>query len=259
MSTPSYPQREYAPEDGATSVLLVRHGQSASYVPGKPFALIDGQGDPPLSERGQWQAEQVAARLASEPVAAIYATSLRRTAQTATPLARMLDMTIDVESDLREVHLGVGERGHCRQMVAENHPQVREMRRLGEWGAIEGAESNAELIGRCGPAIERIAAAHPDQLAVVVCHGGVIAALMSMVTGTPQFTFSGVRNASFTLLERAGLERAGLDQAGAVGPGHVGGPGLEGVDGSPVQRWTVRSYNDAAHVGTVLADAEPPS
>ncbi len=229
MSTEGFPQSEFTPEAGSTHLVLVRHGQSAPYVPGQPFSLVDGQGDPPLSERGQWQAQQVAARLQSESVDAIYATSLQRTVQTATPLAEAIGLSITVEPDLREVHLGIGEGGLFRQMAAEGHPQVLEMRRRGEWGAIEGAETNAQLAARCGAAINRVAANHPDQLVVVVCHGGVIASLMGVATGAPPFTFRGVRNGSLTHLIRS-------------------------PDG-----WTVRSFNDGAHVGPLLADADPPT
>ncbi len=72
---------------GATSLLLVRHGESAPARPDEPFALVDGQGDPALAPAGRQQAQRVAERLAGEPIAAIYVTTLRRTAETAAPLA----------------------------------------------------------------------------------------------------------------------------------------------------------------------------
>ena len=53
-----YPQRAFAPPPDATEVVLVRHGASAAAVPGEPFPLVLGRGDPPLSPEGAAQAER---------------------------------------------------------------------------------------------------------------------------------------------------------------------------------------------------------
>ena len=83
---------------------------------------MDGHGDPELAPDGRRQAELVGDRLASHPIDAIYVTTLRRTAQTAAPLAAELGLTPAVEADLREVHLGEWEGELFRQRVAEGHP-----------------------------------------------------------------------------------------------------------------------------------------
>ena len=175
----SHPQPFFEPPPGACQVVLVRHGQSIPYVEGEPFPLVDGHGDPPLSARGHWQAEQVGERLATEPIAAIYVSSLTRTHQTAAPLASHLDLEPRIEPDLREIHLGEWEGGLFRQKAAEGHPAVLRMRETGEWSEIPGAETNEQLRTRTVSVIERLAATHPDELIAVVCHGGVIAALLA--------------------------------------------------------------------------------
>ena len=71
----------------AKEIVVVRHGASATLVPGEPFALLDGHSDPPLSPAGEEQARAVAERLAGEPLQALFVTPLQRTAQTAAPLA----------------------------------------------------------------------------------------------------------------------------------------------------------------------------
>ena len=73
----------------------MRHGQSAPYREGYPFPLVDGQGDPALSPLGEWQAQQVADRLAGIAIDAVYVTTLRRTHQTAAPLLARLGLTLD--------------------------------------------------------------------------------------------------------------------------------------------------------------------
>ncbi|HSZ36440.1 MAG TPA: histidine phosphatase family protein, partial [Acidimicrobiales bacterium] len=64
MTSPrSFSQRPYVGPPGSTELLLVRHGASADSVEGETFGLVEGQGDPPLSEIGRHQAEVVATRL----------------------------------------------------------------------------------------------------------------------------------------------------------------------------------------------------
>ena len=165
-------QRPFSAPPGSTEILLVRHGQSASFVDGQLFDLVDGHGDPPLSEQGRHQAVQVADRLMHERIDAIYVSTLQRTHQTIAPLAERLGITPIVEPDLREVHLGEWEGGIYRRMAAERHPAFVEMDRTQDWGAVPGGESSASLRTRVRDGVERIHAAHPDQRVVVVSHGG---------------------------------------------------------------------------------------
>lgn len=228
----AFPQLLFQPEPGACQVLLVRHGQSAPYVSGQPFPLRDGHGDPPLTELGRYQAELAAGRLAGEPIAALYVSSLVRTHQTAAPLAARLGLVPTEERDLREVNLGIGEGGHFRQMSAENHPAVVAMRANKEWGEIPGAETNAQLQARTVGAVERIAAAHPDEMVAVFCHGGVIAAIVGHAVGVGPFGFNGSRH---TAISHLVVNR----------PGHA-------------DRWVLRSFNDAGHAGTLVTDHPVP-
>ncbi len=225
MST--YPQPSFVPPPGACQILLVRHGQSEAFVDGQPFDLVDGHGDPHLSPRGRWQAERVGNRLADESIDAIYVSSLTRTHQTAAPIAAHHGLEPRVERDLREVYLGEWEGGMLRKHSAEDHPIALEMRRTGDYGTIPGAESNEQLRQRTVSVIERVSDSHPDQFVVVVCHGGVIGALLGHATGQPLWVFGGSRNAAFSHL--------------VVTP----------------ERWIVRSFNDASHVGTLTIDQDP--
>ena len=227
--TKQYPQTFFQPEPGACQVVLVRHGQSAPFVEGQPFPLVSGQGDPPLSQLGEYQAEQVGVRLASEPIGAIYATSLQRTVQTATPLARTLGLTVGIEPDLREVSLGVGEGGLFRKMSAEGHPSTVAMRANREWGEVEGAETNAQFAGRTVPALQGLADRHPDQVIAVFVHGGTIASLLGHALGINMFSMMGSRNSAISHVVLNGPE------------------------------WIVRSFNDAGHSGPLTADTDPPT
>ena len=220
LVTPEYRQRPMPVPPGALDLLLIRHGQSQPYT-GSPFPLTGGHGDPPLSALGKRQAERVSDRLASAGLDAIYVTTLRRTAQTAAPLAARLGLTAGVEADLREVNLGEWEAGLYRKMVAENHPIARRMFAEERWDVIPGAESLVSFDGRVRASIGRLLAAHAGQRVAAFTHGGVIGQALALATGSRPFAFNGADNASISRIIVA----------------H--------------DRWFVRGYNDTAHLETL--------
>ena len=88
MSQPRvFRQSRFLPPPGSAELVLVRHGESEPLVEGTAFPLAGGHGDPALAPEGRAQAEQVGACLADEAIDAIYVTTLRRTVETAAPLA----------------------------------------------------------------------------------------------------------------------------------------------------------------------------
>jgi 2,3-bisphosphoglycerate-dependent phosphoglycerate mutase len=214
-------QHRFQAPPGATEILLVRHGESEPAVEGRPFALVDGQGDPALSPEGRAQAERVGTRLAAQDIDAIYVTSLRRTAQSAEPLARALGLRCVVEPDLREVFVGEWEGGLLRKKVAERDPVALRLSEEQRWDVIPGAEPAEAFSRRVRQAVERIAAAHGDEQVAVFTHGGTIGELLAQATGSSPFAFTGSDNASISHL--------------VVTP----------------QRWIVRRFNDVAHLDDV--------
>lgn len=219
-------QLRFERPSGATSILLVRHGESIPAREDVPFPLVDGHGDPELDRRGVEQAERVAERLArprfGEKLSAVYVTNLRRTAQTAAPLAIALAMEPHVEADLREVFLGEWEGGVYRIRILEGGPIARQLMEEGRWDVIPGAESDDAFGARIRAGIGRIAAAHPDELVAVFTHGGVIGRVMAEATGARPLSFAGAANGSVSEI--------------VVAP-----------DRWPNQ-WFVRTYNDTAHL-----------
>ncbi len=191
-------QYRFTSPPGATTVLLVRHGESAPAVPGKPFPLADGHGDPALHPEGEHQAVRVGERLAAEGVDAIYVTTLIRTHQTAAPLASKLGLEINVEPDLREVFLGDWEGGLLRERAAANDPAFHQIFVQQRWDVIPNAEPLEVFHARTQAGLARIAAAHPDQRVAVFTHGGVIGQLLHHATNSERFAFSGADNASIS-------------------------------------------------------------
>ena len=198
MSQTEYRQTSFTAPPGATEIILVRHGESRAATPAQPFPLVDGHGDPELHENGHRQAEAVGLRLRAEPIDAIYVTSLRRTAETAAPLANHLGLQPIVEPDLREVFLGEWEGGVLRQKAHENDPIYLQMREEQRWDVIPGAESWQQLHERLMRGLGRIHAQHVDQRVVAVVHGGVIAHIVAHASGARPFAFQGADNGSIS-------------------------------------------------------------
>jgi probable phosphoglycerate mutase len=165
---------------------------------------VDGQADPDLAPEGREQAERVAERLAGERLDAIYVTPLRRTAETAAPLARRLGLRPEVEAGLREVHLGEWEGGLFRKKVAENDPVAQRMYAEERWDVIPGAEAAEAFAARVEESLTRLAAAHPDGRIAVFTHGGVIAQALASATGARPFAFLAPDNGSISRLVRLG-------------------------------------------------------
>lgn len=194
----SYRQIRFTTSPGATELLLVRHGESAVYVPGSPPPMMNGHSDPELAPEGRQQAEQVALRLAGEDIDAIYVTPLRRTSETAAPLAERLGVTPSVEYELREVHLGEWEGGEFRQRVIEGHPLARRMYAEQRWDVVPGAEPTENFDRRVREGLRRICAAHPDERVVLFTHGGVIGQIFSIACGAGPFMFGHADNGSIS-------------------------------------------------------------
>jgi probable phosphoglycerate mutase len=191
-------QHQFAATPGSTTVVIVRHGESAPALADQPFALRDGHGDPELDPVGVEQAERIGQRLAAERIDAIYVTTLRRTHETAAPLAARLGMTPIVEPDLREVFLGEWEGGALRMRAATADPIFEQVLRQERWDLIPGAEPLDDFEARTQRGLQRIVDAHPDGRVVVVVHGGVIGQLLHHVTGSRRFAFAGADNGSMS-------------------------------------------------------------
>jgi len=213
-----FSQTPFQGPPGSTELYLVRHGASADAVEGEEFELIEGQGDPPLSDIGRAQAERVGARLASHDFAAVYVTNLRRTAETAAPFIRLTGLTPIVEADLREVSLGEWEGGLFRQKVADADPVAVRMMAEERWDVVPGAESTAAFQHRIHAGMERIVAAHPGSRVLAFSHGAAIGEALAYATGSRPFAFLMSDNAAIARLVRT------------------------------PEKWILRGFNDTAHL-----------
>jgi len=203
-----------------TELLLIRHGQSAAVVPG-----AHDSGDPSLSEVGRSQAAALAARLAERSIDAVYSSHLARAVQTAEPIAADHGLAVVQDQDLREVDLGDWSNGGYRRRAAGHDPEFLRFVAAGRWDLIPGSEGDGPFRRRVMTAVHQLAEVHPDQTLAVVCHGGVINAVLAEIVGIERSTFSPIENTSVTIVR--------FDQ--------------------PTDRWLIVNLNDAAHLYDVVA------
>jgi len=159
---------------------FVRHAESAYNAEGR----IQGQTDIGLSPRGQRQALALAHALRSVPVDAIYASPLQRAYQTASAIAQPLQIQIQLDSRLQEIHAGIFQ-GLLWSEIRHSHPTEAE-----RWLAqepdfvIAGGESRRALGRRGRAALEAIRAAG-HRAVIVVSHGGLLAAAIKELLEIP--------------------------------------------------------------------------
>ncbi len=161
-----------------TTLWLVRHGESTWNAQRR----MQGWADPPLTERGRWQARQAAQRLADLPLTAIYSSTQQRATATAHEIAGVTGLEVQTDERLREQ--GFGEATGMVwnwEDVADRWPEAVEAAERGESirPYIPGTEAMDVLTGRVEAAFAEIRTRHPDEAVVVVAHGGVLRAYLA--------------------------------------------------------------------------------
>lgn len=122
-------------------IVLIRHGQ--------PEWVRDGLNveDPPLTELGRRQAEQMAEALADEVFDEVLVSPLVRARQTAMPLLKALGRDEVIESWLQEIG-DPGWHGTPAEQAQEAYKELLSRRSLERWTGLEGGESVRDFANR---------------------------------------------------------------------------------------------------------------
>jgi probable phosphoglycerate mutase len=178
-STAARRRPKKAAEPTSTLLLLVRHGQTpttGATLPGRAKGLH-------LADAGRAQAEAVAARIgALANVAAVYASPLERTRETAAPIAKATGLKVTADKGLLECEFGEW-----------TGAKLSDLRKKPEWGTVQrypsgfrfpGGESFTEMQTRMVTALDRLGAAHRGKTVVAVSHADPIKAAVAHALGT---------------------------------------------------------------------------
>ena len=163
----------------STRIFLVRHGATVLTAEDRFAGATDVQ----LSDEGREQARRLAMRLRDEKVAAIYASPLGRTVETARILAEPHGIEIETRDGLREISHGRWEQ-MTRHEVEQAFPEEAAAWEKDPYTfAPIGGESGLAVTARALPVLMDIVRAHPSANIIVVSHKATIRLLLSSLLG----------------------------------------------------------------------------
>jgi broad specificity phosphatase PhoE len=165
----------------ATNLYLIRHAE----VEPRYQRVFGGRIDMELSDNGHTQAAALARYLNRHKFDAIYASPMKRVRQTLVPLLVNGAPQPVVLPDLREVDFG--------DWTGLGWEEVREKFGVSafEWlnqlerGTLANGETGETFRARVEPCLHQILRAHAGQNVAVVCHGGVIRMVLSILLSLP--------------------------------------------------------------------------
>jgi 2,3-bisphosphoglycerate-dependent phosphoglycerate mutase len=176
--------RQRGPKPSGTRMMFIRHGESYANAKGLAGGPIGDGGLTPLGRRqvgALLQRLLVSAELSK--AGAFYTSALPRAIETGEMLRAALPKNLAPVADASFNEISVGE--------GDGLPWAEYVERYGapDWDlepnalTAPGGESLLGFHERCREAIERTVARHPEELVVVVCHGGVIEQAMKIYQG----------------------------------------------------------------------------
>jgi broad specificity phosphatase PhoE len=163
----------------ATRVFMVRHGATVVTAEDR-FA---GESDVALSDEGREQVRRLAERLSNEKIAAVYASPLGRTVETAQILAAPHKLEVQTRDGLREISHGRWEQMTRREVEQKYPDEAAEWEKDPYTFAPLGGESGLAVTARALPVLIELVRRHPGENILVVSHKATIRLLLSSLLG----------------------------------------------------------------------------
>jgi probable phosphoglycerate mutase len=158
---------------------LLRHGEHG--LLGRVLAgRMPGVG---MTERGRAEIAAQAERLAGEKIAALYASPLQRTRETAEIVAERLGLPIGFRDDLLELDFGEWTGATFDSIRADPRWQAWSTQR--SLATIPGGESMRAVQQRVVAAVIELNERHLHETVVLVSHGDVIRSVLVFALGMP--------------------------------------------------------------------------
>ena len=166
-------------------LLLVRHGENDYTKTHKLAGRLPGVH---LNEHGQKQAQALAEAFKDVPIKAIYSSPLERAVETATPIAKVRELKVQIEKGLLETNVG---KWQGRSLAS--------LRLQKQWKVVQQAPSRAqfpegetfyELQTRVAAALDAIVRRHkPRDIIACVFHADPIKLAIAHYIGLPLDNF----------------------------------------------------------------------
>lgn len=168
------------------TVWIARHGNRLDFVNPDWFNTAERRYDPPLSEDGFIQAKQLGERLKNEKIGHIFASPFLRTIQTASEVAKLLDIPIKLEAGIGEWQnphwMSETPEIHPRELLEKDYPYI-------DWNYTSYhvpnyPEMEVTMMKRMAEVIEQLVSQYSEDI-LLVGHG---ASVMGLIEGLTQKT-----------------------------------------------------------------------
>jgi alpha-ribazole phosphatase len=160
-------------------LLIARHGQTKHNLDRRYQGITDA----PLNETGRVEAGQLADRLLSEKLDAIYSSDLKRCVQTAELVAKKNKLNINKDGRLREISFGEWEGMSYNEIQAQSPELLEKWMNDPAHIPPPNGETLIQLATRVKSAVDEIKPQHAEQTVLFVTHGGVIRTLLCLSLG----------------------------------------------------------------------------
>jgi len=163
-----------------TTFYLIRHASNDYLIEKKIAGWLPGVH---LNEKGRKEAEQMAPKLACEPIRAIYSSPLERATETAEPLARKLGLKVQLSEGLGEIKFG--------DWTDQSFKQLDQDPRWARWNSFRSGTQapNGDLMIEAQIRIVRemllLRDKHPGECIALVTHGDIVKAAVAYFAGIP--------------------------------------------------------------------------
>ena len=164
-----------------TIIYMIRHAKSIANDNG----MFGGITDYELSQEGLVQAKALADRLKNYEINKIYCSPLKRAIETITPTAKMKDMDINIDNDLREINVGTWEnilREDLRKMYPEENKYIDETE---YYTGMAGQEETIDVANRMYGTILKIAKDNLNKNIIITSHIVAIRAFLCKIMNIP--------------------------------------------------------------------------
>lgn len=158
---------------------FLRHGETWASQSG----AYTGDLDIELTPEGLQMAEDFAAFYASVPWAAVFSSPLRRSIDTARPLADAAGLEVQLRDGLREISFGQWEGKTSQELDLEFHDDYMSWLADAGWNRPTGGERGVDVARRSLSVMNEIESSYPSGNVLVVSHKATLRIILCSLLG----------------------------------------------------------------------------
>jgi broad specificity phosphatase PhoE len=179
------------------TLLLIRHAHT--HMAG----CFCGHSDPELSSIGCQQLSEIVGQVRRWPVSVVYASDLKRAAQTAEAIASPLELTVQLRPSLREIYFGDWEGRSWDEIEVADPAFAASWLKAYPHNTPPRGETFLDFEQRVRDELAALAVLIDREVAAAVTHAGFIRTAISLISGAPIRSITNLDYGSVTVLRLA--------------------------------------------------------